>query len=513
MNILTAHKGNTSTKAWWALLGAVFLYLLAGTSTVIGDFSEEVKRDLGIDQDTLTATVSFGFIAYLVPLSGVVIDRFGLRACISSAGVMMFTGFLLVYLSTRGITTKSPAFVGVFYGLAMQGQYWFLVCGAELITMNFPSRMGAAAGTIECIFGLGAALWTCINAGYLGHDLPGVPIFLVMACASAGCAVFATIVGNRAPTYTSRNRVFYYLGGVMICLMIILLVSAFEKSASRLVYSVLVTVFLFLLCAGPFVSLTGGEEAVSGSVNEDVDVMQELSIAGAFGNLDFWLAMWSICIPMAIVYSVTQQIGQVVLASQDSRRFYASDMDAFYHDVQDKTNSVEIVGSVCAGVSALIGGQLADYYLHVIPRPVWVGGSSILMVIGSGVFMPLSLTSVYAGFSCYMFAFSVIWAVFPGIITELFGRNNSAIFFGGFCMVFSLVQVLTGYLLAVRIYNHHAKEADGGVCYGKDCYFITFVVYLVLTVTSSITGLWLAGRTRKYYCGANENLTELQKRA
>ena len=510
MNILTAHKGNNSLKAWWALIGATALYFLAGTSTVVGDFSEDVKNKLDIDQNTLTAITSFGFIAWLVPLSGVVINQFGLRVCISIAGVFMFIGFLLVYLSTRGITTQNSAFVGVFYGLAMQGQYWFLVCGAELITMNFPSRMGAAAGILESAFGLGAALWTCLNAGYLGHHLPGVPIFLMMGVVAAGCAAFATIVANRAPTYTTKNRVFYYLATIMVCLMIILLTSAFEKSASRLVYSILVTVFLFLLCVAPFTSLTMGEEDQTQNVrrvdHEGEEVMMELSIVGALSNLDFWLAMYSICIPLALAYSVTQQIGQIVLASQ-----VPSTDPNFIHDVQDKTNSVEIVGSVAAGMSALIGGQLADHYLHVIPRPIWVGGSSILMVIGSGVFLPLSLPSVYVGFSCYMFAFSLIWAVFPGIVTELFGRINSAFFFGAFCMVFSLVQVLTGFLLAVRIYNHHAN--NDGICYGKDCYFTTFLVYLGLSLTSGITGMWLAGRTKQFYCGSNTDVVEMSKQA
>jgi OFA family oxalate/formate antiporter-like MFS transporter len=140
---------------WVRLTAAVFVMILIGNlqyawTLFVNPFIRATGWKLSEVQWGFTFFIALG--TWVMPLSGILIDRIGPRAFIAFSGVLCGFGWGLLGYSHNLITFYA------LYSLAGFGAA-FVYCGALSIALKwFPDRRGLAAGLVTAGYGSGAAV-------------------------------------------------------------------------------------------------------------------------------------------------------------------------------------------------------------------------------------------------------------------------------------------------------------------------------------------------------------------
>lgn len=168
-----------STAAFGALLLAVG-YGLAVASPL--GLDAPLMKNLGWLAGTLPFrdAALFGVAALLMPLAGIALDRFGIRASLLGALAMLAAGLLVMSFSSGGVGMRVP------YGLfALVAAFWATLAVAAWMTQDFQQARGTATGLAlagTSLGGLALPLFVTLLFNALGWT----PAVLVLAALTAG---------------------------------------------------------------------------------------------------------------------------------------------------------------------------------------------------------------------------------------------------------------------------------------------------------------------------------------
>ncbi len=173
----------------WQSFCSVCLYAsVAGTTYAFAIYSQLLKNNLGYSQSSLDLIASIGTMGlYLSLLAGFAIEKFGFRAVVQFGGMLIFVGFMYIYLAIWEKVPSDIYSISFFYFLSQAGVCCHITSAVTVAVKLFPPESrGIAIGLTKGYFGLSTAVLGDLAGGYF-EKIPS--LFLVFI------ALFIPVIG------------------------------------------------------------------------------------------------------------------------------------------------------------------------------------------------------------------------------------------------------------------------------------------------------------------------------
>src|SRR5438132_6966361 len=171
---------------WWVVAGFSFMTMTStGIRHAVGPFLKPITADLGLDRATFSIVIAVSLFLYGLfgPLTGVILDRFGVRVT-ASAGALL----LVISLLLTGLVRNFWEFFAVYGVLLSLG---LALCGPVLasgVTARwFNKRRGTALSMLASASMVGMSLlvpivtWLILTTGWRSaYMLIGVGVLFVV---------------------------------------------------------------------------------------------------------------------------------------------------------------------------------------------------------------------------------------------------------------------------------------------------------------------------------------------
>lgn len=169
------------------VIACVVTMLCVGLVYMWSVFQQPVIDHYGwpVSAVTMVSSAMILMFAFGIFIGGLIVDRFGPKIVIMTAGILFFTGLILTSL----LTPKTPFLIYITYGVLAGTGVGFAYSGAiNCVQKWLPHRRGFAAGICVCAFGLSIVIFSPITERLLEM---GVPFTFRMLAILLGPIVFA----------------------------------------------------------------------------------------------------------------------------------------------------------------------------------------------------------------------------------------------------------------------------------------------------------------------------------
>eukprot|EP01060_Flectonema_neradi_P027729 TRINITY_DN3733_c2_g2_i1.p1 TRINITY_DN3733_c2_g2~~TRINITY_DN3733_c2_g2_i1.p1 ORF type:complete len:558 (+),score=77.99 TRINITY_DN3733_c2_g2_i1:335-2008(+) len=517
---------------WVVVAASMFMELAGGHVYLFGKYSDELKFTLFSDdsnaQTRIQGMALAANIGNYLPFAGPFYDsRWGGPTSCAIVGILFtFPGYLLLYMAADGMDTPYPVLL-ILCGMWGHGSSYYNSAAIATCVRNFPQHRGIVVGLLSSFFGLSASVMV---QGYYAwfkpsdlegdyspaeievHDSEGAAIFLLfLAIATTAIAmVSAVFIRKTEPVRPSRDTTLRFRFCQIIVTLSALLVminsivfavrdespgkgSPFETATIYILLVLLISLML-VPCGSKNESserskYTEIEENSSPAEEIDDDEVTiantrpEYTASEALRRVDFYLLFFSLIPIMGGGLTVTNNIAQIAKA-----RGYENITDVLIQMM-----------SVFNCFSRMATGALSDYLEGTVPRPFFLTGILVLMGLAHILLLLPYDAVILPGSSLAAFAYGSIWAIYPTLLSEMFGLQSFATLYTICVLAATIGSLSYSTFLSASIYESH--QNDDGDCFGVQCYRVTHIVVAVSTAVGVVLSLVLYGRVRYLYKG------------
>ena len=499
-------------------LACLALQLAGGHIYVFGTYSDELKYMLFSSQNDTSAQTKIQSMALAanigtyVPFSGFFYDSplGGATSCICVGAALTFTGYFFLNKAATGWDTPFPALLLLCWMWGNGSSYYNTVAVSTSIK-NFPHHRGMITGLMASFFGLSASVLlqfyfvffkpTPLEASdgvvlapedHVVHETDGVPDFLLFLGIASACVglVAVVFVSPAVPVQVSgavsrRLRAAYV---IILSTAAVLLAAAIYTAAEdegqgggTPVEIAVLCVMMFLLGtlgllpfrADPQVAVT--EEAATTSCSKTC-----LRPSEVFRRVEFWCLFGALLPTMGGGLMVLNNVAQMARA-----RGYGNISAVL----------VQLM-SVCNCCARLAIGAASDGLGKRVSRTVFFCGVLFLTVCAQLVLLIPVDFAMILGSCVAAFAYGSAWAIFPPLISELFGLQYLATLYSVTVVSACLGSLIFSTLIASAVYEEH--QDPSGDCYGDVCYRLTHTIVAISASVGLVFACVLWHRTRDH---------------
>lgn len=251
-----------------------------------------------------------------------------------------------------------------------------------------------------------------------------------------------------------------------------------------------------------------GPESQTSRQNESIEeqsvrkprIGEDHTIFQAIQKFDFWLLFFAFLCGVGTGMAVINNMGQIGIAMG-------------FTDVSIFVSLISIWGFF----GRIAAGSISEYFLRKrgVPRPVWMAGSQLLMIVGY-ILMAIGMTgSLYIGSILVGVCYGVRLSISVPTASELFGLKYYGIIYNFLILNLPLGSFLFG-LLAGILYDIEAAKGQDIVarlssgnytvelvnstnCVGTYCYRLVFLVMAGVCLVGFGLDVLLSLRTKNLY--------------
>ena len=167
---------------WQSFAGVCFYVSVAGTTYAFGIYSDLLKTNLGFSQGGLDVIASVGNTGlYMSLLGGILLDRYGLHFVVYLGGLLIFIGFLYMWLAVEGLVPADILSVSIFFFLSQFGVCCHISSAVTSAVRLFPPEVrGSAVGLAKGYFGLSSAVLSDFSGGYFSKSKANFILFIAI---------------------------------------------------------------------------------------------------------------------------------------------------------------------------------------------------------------------------------------------------------------------------------------------------------------------------------------------
>ncbi|KAJ0984794.1 hypothetical protein J5N97_003150 [Dioscorea zingiberensis] len=544
-----------SRPPWVGLAAAVWVQVVGGSSSCFTLYSTSLKSVLGYSQQQLTMLgVANDIGENLGMIPGVLCNRFPPWLVLLIGGGACFLGYGLIWLAVSETVFGLPYWLlWIALCIATNSCAW-LGTGVLVTNMrNFPLSRGTVAGILKGYGGLSAAVYTEIYTGVLRNSpmklllflTLGIPticvamMYFVRPCTPSleddasehGHFLFTQIASVALGLYlltsivlddvlSLNSTISYILFGIMILLLMAPLAIPLKmtlyprpkkvsligpSSSSDKLYTADSDNSEPLLAASSSTTNLGDFQEADES--SDVDILlaegegavkkkrrpkrgEDFEFRQALIKADFWLLFLVFFLGVGSGVTVLNNLAQIGIAS----------------GVND-TTILLCLFSFCNFVGRLGGGAVSEYFVRwkMLPRPIWMVCTQIIMVGTYVLFASAIYGTLYASIALLGICFGVQFSVMVPTASELFGLKHFGLIYNFILLGNPLGALLFSGLLAGYVYDQEAARqeqmglSDGSTCLGPECFRITFLVLAGVCSLGTLLSIILTVRIRPVY--------------
>ena len=523
---------NYYPSRWLTLAAAIVFLLFSGLIYGFSLFSSALKDRLDLTQSqmaTIDSIGTFGASAFSV-VAGLFSNRYGpqISIFIGSAGISIGWA-LLTAVTTQFFALKSWAVVCFFFVIFKCGMAWYSVVPIALCAQNFPPNdRGKFLGLGKAYIGIGTAFVAAFKSDLANENVDTFMISMMffIPISSFIASWFLVLLPPKLATNYLPNEIKW--GTEKRCGLSIALwyIAAFIFAVYLVVLSVVLTVydvnaqiryilFAVLLCLWlcPWILALCfhgdrwidfrrfGSFGIADSESLNMNLLSDHSANrnhsaddGAnddhhrdsndqsIGMPDIF-RYWQLYAMYVIIGSVN---GTAICFIDNLAQIIESASSDAVHDIENNHITTSLLAIVSFGsfCGRIIAGFVVDYVtwyhcsfwmilpallMTVIQTVLFFGGTNVVVIQGSGLFIGISLG--------WMFTSLIV------CVSDLWGTRYLSGNFSIFVSADALFVFLFSRVIFASIYDHFAKEQEddiqyfeGTKCYGADCYKWTFLI-------------------------------------
>eukprot|EP00300_Choanocystis_sp_HF-7_P019721 c20413_g1_i2.p1 GENE.c20413_g1_i2~~c20413_g1_i2.p1 ORF type:complete len:537 (-),score=85.69 c20413_g1_i2:1296-2906(-) len=522
----------SSPSRWLVFVAGMFVELAAGTGYAFGIYSAVLKHQdgLGFSQSEVDEVATFGNMGlYLSVTGGLFFDRFGSAWTLFCGGLMGGIGFSLIYLSIAGHFGQIPSTcVGVFNFISQLGSAWIGVAVITVCVQNFAaSDRGKVVGLLKAFFGLSSALLSEIYSGIFSPNQYALVLFFAVAVPTITWCFTPLIVllppairssyvrdHNPNPSFTPFAILTIGVAAIVTTAVLVQTVvycnnqaagECVPRFAPRVSFLVASLFALFLtalsprwygpvLVAPPNLRTTPLILSYASSPQRDdsqpllVAQAEHLTVWQSVRTLRIWLLFAAILMSAGSGLIVINNITQITQSIVGPKHSYLG----------LKTVLVAVLGCFNCG-GRLVAGFVTDKFARTIPRTlflaVWISimAASMALLTAFGNIPALSISVALMAFS-----YGLIFSTSASLVGDLFGTAHYGANYGVVDFAPAVGSLIFATKVAGTIYDRHAHEGgqQGRVCYGHECYQLTFAIATIASCLGVGCSLLLWRNTR-----------------
>ncbi|XP_072991131.1 protein NUCLEAR FUSION DEFECTIVE 4-like [Typha latifolia] len=545
-----------SRPPWVGLAAAVWVQVAAGSAYNFPLYSHSLKSVLGYTQQQLTmlgVANDIGENFGMVP--GVLCNRFPPWLVLLIGAASCFVGFGVVWLAVSQTVIGLPYWVlWIALCIATNSSAW-LGTGVLVTNMrNFPLSRGTVAGILKGYMGLSAAVYTALYTGVLHNSSTKLLLFLTLGLPAILLAMMY-FVRPCTPSLEDDSSehghfVFTQISGVLLGLYLLTItilddVLSLNDAVMYTLFGVMVLLLLAPLAiplrmtlfpsskrtsaAGPSSSSDRTNEgdldksepliaASSSTTNvesflepddaSDVDMLlaegegavkkkrrpkrgEDFRFREAVIKADFWLLFMVYFLGVGSGVTVLNNLAQIGIAVG-----------------VDDTTILLCLFSFCNFIGRLGGGAVSEHFVRsrMLPRPIWMTCTQIIMVIAYLLFASALNGTLYASTALLGICYGVQFSVMVPTASELFGLKHFGLIYNFMLLGNPLGALLFSGILAGYVYDAEAAKQHPGFmdnsttsCLGPSCFRLTFLVLAGVCSLGTLLSIILTVRIRPVY--------------
>lgn len=551
---------------WLGFVTAIWVQSISGNNYTFANYSSDLKRVMNYSQVELNGLGVAKDIGKSVGLLAGYLSEFLPAQVILMIGAAVGC---LGYGSTWLVVTERiapPSFWQMCIVVFMGGNSSTWMNTAVLVTCmrNFAGSRGTVSGILKGFVGLSTAIFTVLCASLFTGDSSA--FLLLLAFVPAGICIIAAIFLREVPASTARGgeepTSFAILNVISLLLSFYLLAYTFIGDSLSPLLSKLFAVGLFLFVLSPVVVparlfllswLSGSADSKKANgkadeitepflkKNSDVEKLERkenaeqlvvaptltestaspmrlpsdvpvyvrpqlgenFTLSDILVSVDFWVLFLTFLTAIGTGMAVINNMGQIG--------------EALGHvDVAKYVSFFSIFGFF----GRIGAGAVSEHFVRssALPRPVWMAGSKVFMILGYlalawGIPGSLPFGSIIVGI-CYGVHMTIVVAT----SSEMFGLKSFGISYNILVLNIPLGSLLFSGLLAGYLYDKAAQDNvsphsnfltkfltmnafsdEATKCYGAHCYRTLFIIMSFVLAVGLVLDLFLTLRVRPVF--------------
>ncbi|XP_068649262.1 protein NUCLEAR FUSION DEFECTIVE 4-like [Aristolochia californica] len=530
---------------WFMVFACLLIMEVAGASYIFGIYSEEIKKKLGYNQQTL-GTISFfkDLGSNLGVVSGLIQEVSAPWLVLLMGAGMNLSGYLMIWLAVTGRTATPQVWQMCLYIFLGSNSQAFANTGALVTCVkNFPRSRGVVLGLLKGLMGLSGAILTQLYHAFYGDDAEA--LILLIGWLPTAISIFFVfsireIKASRIPNEIEVFYKFLYIVLVLVAYLMTIIIIQKEIKFSMLKYQISAAIVMVLVFL-PLVLVIKEELSIirntnqstanadSASINVEIEKPRSLaklsSAASASEEQQNKTAMARILDafrppPRGEDYTILQ-----ALVSLDMITLFITSICGIGGTLAAMDNLGQIgrsLGYPPHGVSTCISlmsiwnclGRLTSGFVsetllnrHKVPRPLILTIVLLIAIVGHLLIAFAPPESLYIASVIIGFSFGAQWPLLFAIISEIFGlKYYSTLYnFGG--MASPVGSYILNVLVTGQLYDKVAlrQRTQTGVitpelnCTGVECFKLSFLIVAGVTVFGAAVSCILVARTFSFY--------------
>lgn len=536
-----------NNRKWLAAVASIWIQCSCGASYAFGIYSPVLKSSQGYDQSTLDTVSVFkdiganaGILSGFLYSAVAVIRRHHPSSSPSFSGItgpwvvhlvgaiQCFLGYFFMWLSVTGIIHKPHVYLMcLFMFLAAHSQTFFNTANVVTAVHNFPGHSGTIVGIMKGYLGLSGAVLIQVYLA-LFEGSPST-FLLILALLPTLLSVFLMFLVRIEATYTSDDKrhlnsfsaIALILAAYLMILIILENVITLPSWSRLIMFSILLVVL-----SSPISVAKRAQKSDLSGLDDTLSTTTTPLINDQESKL-------SQCISSAECDEVTTNLIQKRTSSQNMVRFgeeinlwqamrtvnfwllfiaMLCGMGSGLATVNNISQIGESLGYATVERSALVSlwsiwnflgrfgaGYVSDIFLQRKgwARPLFMTLTLAAMTGGHVIIASGFPGNLYVGSVLVGVCYGSQWSLMPTITSEIFGVKHMGTIFN----TIAIASPIGSYILSVRIigYIYDKNAFRGNVCYGKNCFMLSFSILASVSLGGFFVALVLFFRTRKFY--------------
>ncbi|KAL8158813.1 hypothetical protein V2J09_000350 [Rumex salicifolius] len=520
-------KRGTAMK-WVGFVTAVWVQSISGNNYTFSNYSAALKTIMNLNQAKLNyLSVAKDLGKAFGLLAGFASDRIPPWLLLLIGSVEGFVGYGAQYLVVSQKIRPLPyGAMAIFMCMGGNSSTWMNTAILVTCLRNFRRNRGPASGILKGYVGLSTAIFTDLcNALFANRSTDFLLMLMFVPFAICLTAmVFLREVDADDQTNPNEDEAestyFNMINAVATVAAFYLLAYDFIGSHSH-AFNVSFSAVLFLLLASPLIipayvalkqrprSTADVEQrqqtreekevttaAVTPTSDSPVDTVVERAGKPSLGedhtvietlrSFDFWVLFVAFLLGVGPGMTVMNNMGQMGSALG-------------YSDVSVFVSLLSIMGFF----GRILSGTGSEYFIKNkgTPRPVFNGGSQVLMAVGFIVMAVGMPGSLYIGSCIIGFSYGVRLAVSVPVASELFGLKCFGLIYNILVLNLPIGSFLFSGLLAGNLYDKEATPTNNGgdFCNGPHCYRLSFFILAGTCLVGGVLDVWQSVKTKGLY--------------